>query len=165
MELEGGQEAAEGYLENNLGNALGANGKWEEALSAYKQASITGTNSGDSDLAEIADANHALSLLQLERDGAALEEVRSLLRRDPNFLDMRAAETAALWALGDRSASEAAWNELQNLDSEAQLYSKRFAIARVQGRWPPRCTAALSAFITVSSKGNAMDYDGESQDL
>jgi len=31
----------------------------------------------------------------------------------------------------------------------------------MQGRWPPRATAALSAFITLSKKGNTVDYDGQ----
>ena len=95
----------------------------------------------------------------MERESQALEECRSLLRKDPNFLDMRAAETAILWAKGDREGAESAWTALQTMD-EAGLYPRQFAIARVQGRWPPRCTAALSAFITVQGKGNATDYDG-----
>ena len=161
IELEGGINDADGYLTNNYGNALGANGKWDEALSAYRQASFAGSQAGDNDLSEISDANHALGLLQVGRDADALEEIRGLLRRDPNFLDMRAAETAALWAQGEAEAAEAAWNVLQNADTDTGLYSKQFAIARVQGRWPPRATAALSGFITVQSKGNALDYDGK----
>ena len=41
---------------------------------------------------------------------------------------------------------------LQTAD-EGGLYAKQLAIARVQSRWPPRVTAALSAFITVQNKG------------
>lgn len=58
---------------------------------------------------EIAEANYALGLMQTSRDQEALEEVRSLLRKDPNFLDMRAAEAAILWALRDESGAETAW--------------------------------------------------------
>lgn len=158
--LEGGAESADGYLMNNLGNAFGANGRWDDALKAYKQSALTGSKAGDEDLAEIADANHGLGLMQVGRDEEALDEFRRLLRRDANFLDMRAAETAALWAQGDRSGAEAAWTQLQTAD-EGGLYPKQLAIARVQGRWPPRCTAALSAFLTVKAKGDAMGYDGK----
>ena len=157
VQLEGGYDKADGYIMNNYANALGATGAWDNALEVYKQIATT---SEDADLAEIAGANLALGLLQVGRDGQALEEVRSLLRKDPNFLDMRAAETAVLWALGDEEGAESAWTTLQSSD-EAGLYPRQFAIARVQGRWPPRCTAALSAFITVQGKGNATDYDGK----
>ena len=64
------------------------------------------------------------------RDADALEEIRGLLRRDPNFLDMRAAETAALWAQGEAEAAEAAWNALQNADTdtgEVSLEANPFA--------------------------------------
>ena len=118
------------YLTNNYGNALGANGKWDEALSVYRQASFAGSQAGDNDLSEISDANHALGLLQVGRDADALEEIRGLLRRDPNFLDMRAAETAALWAQGEAEAAEAAWNALQNADTdtgEVSLEANPFA--------------------------------------
>jgi tetratricopeptide (TPR) repeat protein len=156
VELEGGIEKADGYLNNNYANALGANGKWDNALAVYKQVALS---SEDADLTEIAEANYSLGLFQVEKTAEALEECRNLLRKDPNFLDMKAAETAFMWASGDREGAESAWTELQTKD-EAGLYPRQFAIKRVEGRWPPRCTAALSAFITVQSKGNATDYDG-----
>ena len=31
----------------------------------------------------------------------------------------------------------------------------------VAPRWPPRCTAALDAFLAVRRTGRALDYDGE----
>lgn len=39
------------------------------------------------------------------------------------------------------------------------LYSRGMAIARVRNRWPPRATAALDAFLSVSSTGTALGYD------
>jgi hypothetical protein len=32
--------------------------------------------------------------------------------------------------------------------------------ATVAARWPPRCTAALDAFLKVSRVGEALDYNG-----
>ena len=32
--------------------------------------------------------------------------------------------------------------------------------AIVAPRWPPRCTAALDAFLKVARVGEALDYDG-----
>lgn len=40
------------------------------------------------------------------------------------------------------------------------LYSKLSAVDRVKGRWPPRATAALDAFLSVSKSGIAKGYDG-----
>ena len=40
------------------------------------------------------------------------------------------------------------------------LYSKAAAVDRVRGRWPPRATAALRAFLSVQRTGKAVDYDG-----
>jgi hypothetical protein len=35
------------------------------------------------------------------------------------------------------------------------------AVERVQNRWPPRATAALRAFLSMSSEGTAEGYDGK----
>ncbi len=39
------------------------------------------------------------------------------------------------------------------------LYSRSTAVARVANRWPPRATAALRAFLALSSSGEALGYD------
>lgn len=39
------------------------------------------------------------------------------------------------------------------------LYNRRVAVSRVQNRWPPRATAALDAFLALSSSGTALGYD------
>lgn len=43
------------------------------------------------------------------------------------------------------------------------LYNKLSALDRVKGRWPPRATAALDAFLSVSNSGVAKGYDGRVQ--
>ena len=40
------------------------------------------------------------------------------------------------------------------------LYSRKSAVQRVQARWPPRATAALDAFLSLSDAGQARGYDG-----
>jgi hypothetical protein len=49
----------------------------------------------------------------LQRDAEALKVARSVLRKDPEFLDMRCATTAFLWAMGETAAAEGEWNQLQ----------------------------------------------------
>ncbi len=42
-----------------------------------------------------------------------------------------------------------------------ELYTRENAVARVRNRWPPRATAALDAFLRVSTEGTAVGYDGQ----
>ena len=51
--------------------------------------------------------------LQVEEVDDAINEARSLLRKDPNFLDMRAAMTGFLWAIGKEAEAESEWTQLQ----------------------------------------------------
>lgn len=46
----------------------------------------------------------------------SIRQVQTLLRRDPNFLDMRCALTAMLWSVGKETEAESAWQELQSLN-------------------------------------------------
>ena len=48
--------------------------------------------------------------MQTGDDTEALRAVRKVLARDPNFLDMRAAETAFLWAEGDSVQAEESYS-------------------------------------------------------
>lgn len=183
---------------NNLGNALGALGRWDEAMSAYLEASRT------EDMREIALANYALAAFQIKKEDLAMSTLRKVLRRDPEFLDARAALSAFLWATGDFDAAESEWTFLcksgrgfgaqrsaeekrdagalaygfelftqsaaqivaeldggvkeAGLDTPCRLYKTTDVVAN---RWPPRCTAALDAFLRVRRDGQALDYDGE----
>eukprot|EP00775_Hariotina_reticulata_P006291 gene6291-6527_t len=124
-------------LLNELGNAEGALGKWQMALDHYQAAAI------DEEVGAIAAANYALAAFETGADEVAVRSARQLVRRDPQFLDMRAALTGFLWATGQKAAAEEAWEELQ---------------AASDG-WPPRATAALAAFLNLSSSGKAQGYD------
>jgi hypothetical protein len=81
--------------------------------------------------------------------------------RDADFLDIRCALTAFLWADGQAAAAEDAWESLQQSQEGlgAAIYSRSGAVARVRNRWPPRATAALQAFLQLSQEGSAQDYD------
>jgi tetratricopeptide (TPR) repeat protein len=142
---------------NSLGNAEGALGRWQDALQHYANAQ------DDADMGEIAAANYALAAWQLGDDARAVSAARRLLRRDPEFLDVRAALTAFLWGSGERAAAEEEWEQLQASAADglgAALYSRTAALDRVRPRWPPRATAALAAFLQLSDEGSAQDYDG-----
>ncbi|KAF8072724.1 hypothetical protein HT031_000384 [Scenedesmus sp. PABB004] len=147
--------AASGVLLNNLGNAEGALGRWPDALRHYRAAG------GDAEVGAIALANYALAAWETGDAGAAVATARQLLRRDPEFLDARAALTAFLWGSGQRSAAEGEWEALQQASDGlgAALYSATGAVERVRHRWPPRATAALVAFLNVADEGEAEGYD------
>jgi hypothetical protein len=49
----------------------------------------------------------------IQKDQEALKIARNVLRKDPEFLDVRCAITAYLWALGDTAAAEGEWSQLQ----------------------------------------------------
>ena len=205
---------------NNLGNAEGALGRWDVAIAAYLEASKS------REMESIALANLALAKFQIGDVDDALRVARTILRRDPEFWDIRAAATAFLWADGREDEAEAEWSKLcrsgrgfgaassaedARADGAAayaaRLFEQQMAqqaavvsgvidgdgsrrdgrdagggmdaagrrrptaddtpcamyrnVGIVAPRWPPRCTAALDAFLKVRREGEAKDYDGE----
>ena len=93
---------------NNLGNAEGALGNWDAAMANYLEASKDPTREMES----IALANLALAKFQVNDVDGSLRVARTILRRDPEFWDVRALATAALWASGREADAEAEWSSL-----------------------------------------------------
>ena len=210
---------------NNLGNAEGALGNWDAAMANYLEASKDPTREMES----IALANLALAKFQVNDVDGSLRVARTILRREPEFWDVRALATAALWASGREADAEAEWSSLcrsgrgfgapssaEDARGEKdgrggiggdvayaarlleQQVAQQAAVVRgtigadgarkdghefggggggggagddtpcrmyestaiVAPRWPPRCTAALDAFLKVARVGEALDYDG-----
>ena len=79
--------------------------------------------------------------------------------------------TARPWreqALSSRQEKSQKGGSLEPVVIVAQTLVKDQQVQKVQEeptivapRWPPRCTAALDAFLAVRRTGKAMDYDGE----
>ena len=221
VELSPDPDAPDPLTLNNLGNAEGALGRWDAAMANYLEASK------NREMESIALANFALAKFQVGEVEDALKTTRRILRRDPEFWDMRAAQAAFLWAAGDEAQAESEWSALcrsgrgfgaaasaeamrgedggvtpayavelleQQIRQQAAVVAGVVAMdgARKDGResgsrsgsrddlhaddtpcavyadvkivaprWPPRCTAALDAFLGVRRTGKAMDYDGE----
>mmetsp|Transcript_24796 Transcript_24796/g.47008 ORF Transcript_24796/g.47008 Transcript_24796/m.47008 type:complete len:358 (+) Transcript_24796:62-1135(+) len=183
-EKQMGRSNVNSLVLNNLGNCKGALGDWDGAMSDYLEAAK------DPAMEEVARANYALALFQVTipklvqnevhiqipkspiipllvggpshtGDAArALKEAQQLLRKDPQFWDMRAASTAFLWAMGDEAGAEAEFEKLKGMGSGlgAAMYS---STDRVKARWPPRCTAALEAYFHLEREAEARDYNGE----
>ena len=66
-------------------------------------------------------------------------------------------------ANGSEREAEEEWEALQQAEDGlgGEIYSRAAAIARVRNRWPPRCTAALDAFLGLERTGKALGYDGD----
>ena len=88
---------------NNLGNTNAGMGNWEAAAEYFgKGASL-------SPVFSFASANRAVALFQIGQTNEAIREMRTLLRKYPDFPDTRAALTAALWSIGKEADAETNW--------------------------------------------------------
>lgn len=56
----------------------------------------------------------------LQKDSDAIKVAKNILRKDPDFLDVRCALTAFSWAAGNRAAAEDEWQRLQ--DSQGVVF-------------------------------------------
>ncbi|WP_448574253.1 tetratricopeptide repeat protein [Trichothermofontia sp.] len=124
---------------NNRGNAYAGLGDWSAAIADYQQAiALKATDI-------TAQTNYALALYQTDRAGEALQTLRRLVRKYPNFADARAALTAVLWAQGQQGEAESNWVAVVGLDPRYQDWQWVRSIRR----WPPAMVAALKQFLQL----------------
>lgn len=124
---------------NNRGNAKAGLGQWAEAAADYSHAAELAPDFA------FARANYALALFQLDDTDAALRTMRNLVRKYPQFADMRAALTAALWVTGKQGEAESNWVATIGTD---RRYKDLEWVTTVR-RWPPKMVAALERFLTL----------------
>jgi tetratricopeptide (TPR) repeat protein len=88
---------------NNLGNTNMGMGNWDKAVECFgKAASLSSRFS-------FASANRCVALFAAGSVNESIREMRTLLRRYPDFADTRAALTAALWSVGKEADAESNW--------------------------------------------------------
>lgn len=135
-------KTADAVALNNMGNAYGALGEWENAFTFYKKAS-------DMDSRFIfALANEALALFQLGTDDTTAErKIMFLIRKYPNFADMHAANAMIKWERDDKSKAEDEWYKAVESDARYQ----NIEWVREIRRWPPRLMTILKSFRSLSS--------------
>jgi tetratricopeptide (TPR) repeat protein len=124
---------------NNRGNAEAGQNDWELAIADY-QAAITLQPSFS-----LAYGNYALALYQTGDISKSLQIMKSLVRKYPSFVDMRAALTAALWEQGQQGEAESNWVAVVGLDGR---YKDLNWVEKVR-RWPPKMVKALESFLTL----------------
>ena len=125
---------------NNLGNVAVSRGDYRTGLEDFERAARLAPGFA------FAQANAALTRYQLGEDALALQRVKGLVRKYPDFADMRAALTAMLWADGQQGEAESNWVAAIGLDAR---YRNPGWVRSIR-RWPPRITADLERFLSLS---------------
>lgn len=128
---------------NNLGNAYAGKQEWGLAADYYGKAASMAPAFA------FAAANKSLALYQLGQTNESMREMRSLLRRYPDFPDMRAALTAALWDIGKGGDAETNYQRLND-----PRYRDREWL-RTNRRWPPKLRAAWEAFLDIKASNSS----------
>lgn len=127
---------------NNRGNVYGTGlGQWEKAVDLFHQA---GNMSRQYIFPR---ANEALALYQLGKKNEARKMLETLLRKYPEFPDVRAALVAIYWTLKDRrSDAESYWSIVMDQDPR---YKDMDWIRNIR-RWPPLLAKQLNDFLNLT---------------
>jgi tetratricopeptide (TPR) repeat protein len=125
---------------NNLGNATAGLGQYDLAVKYYDKAVRLAPRFS------FAAANKALSLYQSGgHDEEAIREMEALIRRYPDFSDMRAALAAAQWNSGKPGIAE------ENLERVDDIRYRDLKWLKQERRWPPRLVNEMEKLLTLSS--------------
>jgi len=128
--------SGDALLLNSKGNALGLLQRWGEARDAYVSAAAAGPR----DFESIPRLNAAAVSFELGEQDRAEREVRTLLLRDPRFVDGTALLATLRYARGDMGGAAAAFERL----CEEPMWCSRYSQdSVVLGRWTP---AAVGSF-------------------
>ncbi|MEM6252667.1 MAG: tetratricopeptide repeat protein [Cyanobacteria bacterium P01_D01_bin.156] len=124
---------------NNRGNAKAGQGNWQAALKDYEE-SITIQPSFS-----LGYANYGIALFEVGDHTKSLQILKSLARKYPNYADVRAALTAALWETGNWGEAESQWAAARGLD---RRYADLEWVEHVR-RWPPSLVTGLTHFLQL----------------
>lgn len=122
---------------NNLGNASAGLGDWKTASEGFARAVQLAPQFS------FAMVNKAVADFQLGKDNIAFKQLRTLLRRYPDFADARAALAAALWDAGLQAQAEEEWGRVND-----PRY-RDLSWLQANRRWPPRLVRGLTAFLEI----------------
>ena len=130
---------------NNLGNATAGLGRYDEALPYYEKAAQNSPGFS------FATANIALAKYQLggKKRSEAIKSFRALLRRYPDFIEVRAAFSAALWADGKEEEAEDNWSRVDDARYKDRVW------LRNTRRWPPSLVDAIENLMDLKSVKSA----------
>lgn len=132
-------EPDDAVAHNNRGNAQAGKGNWYGAIGDYNQATILNPRFA------MAKANYALAVYQVGQLEQSITLMKRLAKRYPQFADIRAALTAALWLQGKSGEAESNWFAVEGLDSR---YKDIDWVENVR-RWPPSLVEGLRSFLLL----------------
>ena len=124
---------------NNLGNACAGTNDFASAVKYYDKASRLAPKFA------FALANKAVSLYQIGEEDVAIREMESLLRKYPDFADMRAALASALWIKGNQAAAEEAFQRVDDIRYKSVDWLKN------ERRWPPKLIQGIADYISINN--------------
>jgi len=142
-----GAQSPDALTLNSRGNALGLLLRWPEAQQAYAEAAAASRR----DFESIPRSNNALALFELGQLADAEKQARTLIRRDPNFVDAKALLAALRMEQGDVGGAANAVALLCSGDEGAQWCRRYSSVEVVLGRWSPRAVAAYKRLLTEPS--------------
>lgn len=88
-------------------------------------------------------APRSIALFQLGQEREAVRNFRTLLRRYPEFPDVRAALVAGLWKLGMEEEAETEWTRVD----DARYKNRNWL--ETERRWPPALVDSLDDFLEL----------------
>jgi tetratricopeptide (TPR) repeat protein len=126
---------------NNRGNVYGLGmGDWKRAVDSFHQAALLSREY------VFARANEALATYQLGMREEGVRMMESLLRKYPDFPDLRAALVAVYWSQSERRGdAETFWLTVMEQDSR---YKDIRWVGTIR-RWPPVLVQQLNNFLTL----------------
>uniref|UniRef100_A0A7S0RAN0 Uncharacterized protein n=1 Tax=Pyramimonas obovata TaxID=1411642 RepID=A0A7S0RAN0_9CHLO len=145
---------ASGFTMVALGNARGALGDWESALEDFDAAQ----EDEYPGVKALAMSSTALAKFELKQDTEAVSVAKSVLEEAPDYQDIQAALAGLLWAAGDKKGAQTNSDAIGGND----VLQNFVTIEQDTFGWPPRTIAAVNAYLSESSTGSAIGYDGVS---
>eukprot|EP00741_Cyanophora_paradoxa_P024006 tig00021720_g23182.t1 len=129
------------------GNASGSLGDWAAAEADYIKAEEIFSGARYEDAATTCRANQALAVYEQGRREESIRLMKSVIRRDPGFADMRIALAAASWRDEDYAESIKQWDfSCDNIKVGCSKYRDMDWVRRIR-RWPPSLANDLERFL------------------
>jgi tetratricopeptide (TPR) repeat protein len=131
---------------NNRGNVYGLGmGDWARAVESFHRAALLSREY------VFARANEALATYQLGKRAEGIRMMETLLRKYPDFPDLRAALVAAYWSEDGRQGdAETYWLTVLDQDSR---YNDIKWVKNIR-RWPPILVTELNNFLSLREHGS-----------
>lgn len=132
---------------NFRGNALSQLGRFEEALTDYREASDIFVKDRQLRQASLSRSNEGLALFGAGRADEALSIMEAVARRDPDLADPHVVLAAAYWSRAEIGRAEEQWQLACEKSEGGCSQYKDLAWVQDIRRWPVNLVSLLRSFI------------------